>query len=76
MGCYSHAQARLSENSSLAIGINLEIVESLRKLNLNQYNEMYLKDAIELSHNSLDIRIHSLELLAMDYIDKGNKDKV
>jgi len=72
LSCYSHARTRLPENCPLATGINLEIVESLKKLDIRDYSELYLKDAVDLSQNSLDIRVHCLELLASDCIERGD----
>ncbi|KAF2899476.1 hypothetical protein ILUMI_06689 [Ignelater luminosus] len=72
LSCYAHARTRLPESCPLATGINLEIVESLNKLDINHANEMYLKDAVDLSQNSLDIKVHCLELLASNYIERGD----
>lgn len=72
LSCYAHARTRLPENSPLASGINLEIVDSLRKLNETTCCEMYLKDTLELSQNSLHIKVHTLELLGSEYINQGD----
>ncbi|KAK5641906.1 hypothetical protein RI129_010453 [Pyrocoelia pectoralis] len=72
LGCYAHAQTRLPENCSLHTEINLEIVDSLKKLDDNLTAEMYLKDAIDMSENSLYTRIHCLQLLSSNAIERSD----
>ncbi|KAK4873930.1 hypothetical protein RN001_013290 [Aquatica leii] len=72
LGCYAHAQTRLPENCALMTGINLEIVESLNQLGDIYTSEMYLKDAVDLSQNSLQRRVHCLELLASNAVDRSD----
>ncbi|KAF5270740.1 hypothetical protein FQA39_LY01478 [Lamprigera yunnana] len=72
LGCYTHAQTRLPENCALTTGINLEIVDSLEELGDIYTSEMYLKDAVDLSQNSLQRRVHCLKVLASNAIDRSD----
>lgn len=71
MSCYTHACSRYPENSAINIGINLEVAQSLKKLNEHESVEAYLRNAIDLSQNSLDTTIFCLNLLASHYIQSG-----
>lgn len=69
LGCYSHAISRLPENSPLALSLNMEILESLRKLDRKECMESYLKSLVELSRNSLDTQVFCLSCLANYYVE-------
>lgn len=73
LSCYAHATNKLPENSPLTVGVNLEIVEALEKLEETESKERYLKDAVDKMENSLDTRIYCSGLLASNYIDNGKK---
>lgn len=72
MSCYSHATSRLPRNCPLSVGINLEIAEALHNLTDIENKEGYLKNAVDITENSLDTRIYCLGLLASNYIDTGD----
>lgn len=72
LGCYAHAQSRFQETCAFHTGIDLEIAESLTKLNDNLTTEVYLKDAIDISEYSLFTRIHCLQLLSSNAIERSD----
>ncbi|XP_022916708.1 40-kDa huntingtin-associated protein [Onthophagus taurus] len=69
ISCFTHASSRNSEKSPLNICVDFEIIESLNRLDLDGVKEMYLKDAIELSEDSLDTKIFCLSSAANDSIE-------
>lgn len=73
LSCYAHATTRYPENSQiLAVNIHLEIVEALKKLKYTDKVEMYLKNAVKLSDNSLEMHLYCLENLGGFYISCGD----
>lgn len=68
LSCYSHAASRYPDNCPLTINLNLEIADSLQRLERIDCSESYLKAAVEQSRNSLDTRLFCLERLASYHI--------
>lgn len=68
-GCYAYASSRYPEDCPIPIGLNLEIVDFLKKVDRNEDTEEHLRSAVELSGDNLDTKIYCLELLASHYID-------
>lgn len=71
LNCYTHATSRYGEHSPIPIGLNLEIVDFLKRIGREEYIENYLNSAVEMSKNRPDTKAHCLELLAKSFIDNG-----
>ncbi|KAJ8975038.1 hypothetical protein NQ317_008978 [Molorchus minor] len=72
LSCYSHAASRFPENSTIPIGLNLEIVEFLKKIYRSEYIQNYLESSIKLSEGRSDTNIYCLKLLAAHFVDIGD----
>nr|CAH7760628.1 unnamed protein product [Callosobruchus chinensis] len=72
LSCYAHAATRYPEGCSFPIGLDLEIVDFLKRIDRSEFVQSYLKDAVELSKGGSDTHKYCLELLASHFIDIGD----
>ncbi|ERL95412.1 hypothetical protein D910_12676 [Dendroctonus ponderosae] len=71
LACHNHASSRYPEDSLLALGLNLEIIEYLKRIECTESLEVYLNNALELSKGTAEAHLHCLDLLASYYISTG-----
>ncbi|KAJ8923349.1 hypothetical protein NQ315_001907 [Exocentrus adspersus] len=72
LSCYTHASTRYPDNSSIPIGLNLELTEFLKKIDRVEYVQTYLENAVELSKDRPDTNIYCFELVASHFVDTGD----
>ncbi|XP_044252928.1 40-kDa huntingtin-associated protein [Tribolium madens] len=69
VGCFAYAASRYPDDSPLPIGLNLELVEFLTKIDKGGDVEDHLLNTVELAKDNFDTKIFCLELLASHYIE-------
>lgn len=72
LSCYTHCSSRCPPFNSIPIGIQLEIVEFLKRIERTEYIDSFLMDSIELSENRNDTKIYCMELLGEHFISCGD----
>lgn len=72
LACYSHASSRYAEDSSIPLGLELEIIDFLQLIDRKECTQMYLNNAIELSKHKRDSHVHCLDLLASHFVSIGD----
>ncbi|XP_060521285.1 40-kDa huntingtin-associated protein-like [Cylas formicarius] len=72
LSCFNHAAIRCPEECTIPVGLELEIVEFLKRIDRNEYIETYIRNSVEISEGRPKAKIHSLDLLGSHFISSGD----